>query len=91
MFEDEKKARMGVIECVKHELIESFNVLYERESEFVAQFKFTLLLMPNGPMRITASHFDPALYQSEHSIEDEELKVSYSDLGCVAIVRRSAT
>ena len=76
MFEDEKKARMGVIECVKHDLIESFNVLYERENEFVAQFKYTLLLMPNGPMRITGMPFDPNLYQTEHSIEDEELKVS---------------
>ena len=33
MFEDEKKARMGVVECVKHQLVEPFNVLYERESE----------------------------------------------------------
>ena len=44
-FEDEKKAKMGIVECVKHSLIEPFNVLYEREGEFVAQFKFTLLLL----------------------------------------------
>jgi len=30
-FEDEKKAKMGIVECVKHSLIEPFNVLYERE------------------------------------------------------------
>ena len=31
MFEDEKKARMGVVECVKHDLVEPFTVLWERE------------------------------------------------------------
>lgn len=33
-FEDEKKAKMGVVECVKHELLEPYNVLYEREGKF---------------------------------------------------------
>lgn len=73
-FEDEKKAKMGIVECVKHSLIEPFNVLYEREGEFVAQFKFTLLLMPNGPMKITGLTFDESLYESENSVTDEEMK-----------------
>ena len=51
--EEEKKARMGVVECVKHQVLQPFNVLYEKEGSFVAQFKFTVLLMPNGPMKIT--------------------------------------
>lgn len=34
MFEDEKKAKMGVLECVKHDLVEPFNVLYERDGTF---------------------------------------------------------
>lgn len=74
MFEDEKKAKMGVVECVKHDLVEPFNVLYEREGECVAQFKFTVLLMPNGPMKITGLPFDADCYQSENAVEDEELK-----------------
>merc|ERR1711879_140695 len=45
---DEKKAKMGVVECVKHDLMQPFNVLFEREGEFVAQYKQTVLLMPNG-------------------------------------------
>lgn len=77
-FEDEKKAKMGIVECVKHALIEPFTVLYEREGEFVAQFKFTLLLMPNGPMKITGLQFDEAFYSSEHTIEDEEIKALLS-------------
>lgn len=44
--------------------------------EFVAQFKFTVLLMANGPLRITNSLFEPELYKSEHEVEDPELKVN---------------
>ena len=35
------------------QVLQPFNVLYEKEGNFVAQFKFTVLLMPNGPMKIT--------------------------------------
>lgn len=73
-FEDEKKARMGVVECVNHGLVQPLPVFIEKESEFIAQFKFTLLLMPNGPMRITGLPVDVATYKSEHSITDEEIK-----------------
>ena len=33
--DDEKKARMGVVECVTHKLIEPFQVLYEKEGRDV--------------------------------------------------------
>ena len=36
-FEDEKKARMGVVECVKHGLCDPYPVIFEREGEIVAQ------------------------------------------------------
>ncbi|NXQ58597.1 PA2G4 protein, partial [Anthoscopus minutus] len=42
--------------------------------EFVAQFKFTVLLMPNGPMRITSGPFEPELYKSDLEVQDGELK-----------------
>lgn len=32
-FEDEVKARMGVVECAKHELVQPFSVLHEKEGE----------------------------------------------------------
>jgi hypothetical protein len=43
--------------------------------EFVAHFKFTVLLKPDGPCMITGLPFKPELYQSEHTISDTELKV----------------
>lgn len=33
--ENETKAKMGVVECVTHKLIEPFQVLYEKEGEWV--------------------------------------------------------
>uniref|UniRef100_A0A6Q2X3K9 Peptidase M24 domain-containing protein n=1 Tax=Esox lucius TaxID=8010 RepID=A0A6Q2X3K9_ESOLU len=73
-FEDEAKARLGVVECAKHELLQPFSVLNEKEGEFVAQFKFTVLLMANGPHRITCGPFEPELYRSEHEVQDAELR-----------------
>merc|ERR1712241_1019876 len=73
-MDDEKKARMGVHECVTHKLIDPFQVLFDKEGAYVAQYKFTVLLMPNGPHKITGLPFDESLYKSEHSIEDAEIQ-----------------
>ncbi|KAM3622274.1 uncharacterized protein V6R79_022471 [Siganus canaliculatus] len=73
-FEDEAKTRLGVVECAKHELVQPFSVLHEKEGECVAQFKFTVLLMANGPHRITNGPFEPECYKSEHEVTDPELK-----------------
>ena len=37
-MEDEKKARMGVVECVHHRLIEPFQVLFDKEGEIKTIF-----------------------------------------------------
>ena len=56
---------MGVVECAKHELLTSYPVLYEKDGEFVAQIKYTVLLMPNGPLRFVCSEF----FRPESAIE----------------------
>lgn len=43
--------------------------------EVVAQFKYTVILMPNGPLKITGLPVESEMYESEYSVEDEELKV----------------
>jgi len=73
-FEDEKKARLGVIECAKHDLMEPYPVYYEKDNEFVAEFKFTALLMPNGTMKITGIPFEIDNYQTDNQITDESIK-----------------
>ena len=45
--------------------------------EYVAQFKFTIILMPNGPLKITSPPFENSIYQSEYSVTDEKLKVNF--------------
>lgn len=73
-FEEETKARMGVVECVSHKMIDPFQVLYEKPSECVAQFKHTVLLMPNGINLVTGIPFEEDVYVSEHSVTDEKIK-----------------
>lgn len=71
---NEQQARLGVIECVKHRLLEPYSVLYDKEGEFIAQFKFTVLLMPSGSHKIAGLPLDLSLFESEHSVNDESLK-----------------
>merc|ERR1712066_968870 len=52
-IEDEQVARVGVSEAKRHELLDEYPVLKEKEREIVAQFKFTTLLLPGGSKRIT--------------------------------------
>lgn len=57
-----------------------YSLSYFFEGEFVAQFKFTVLLMPNGPLRITQAPVDVSGYESEKKIEDKDMLVSYLSL-----------
>lgn len=72
-FDDEVKAKMGLKECVNHKLIEPFPVLHEKDGELVAQFKFTVLLMPTRSHKITGLPVDMGMYKTEHKIEDESI------------------
>lgn len=73
-FEEEAKAKMGVHECVTHKLVEPFQVLYEKHNEIVAQFKNTVLILPNGLTVVTGCPFDVTCFDSEYSVQDEEMK-----------------
>lgn len=52
-FADQKRARLGITELVKHQLVDGFPVLYEKPGEYVAQFKFTALITPTQTMKLT--------------------------------------
>lgn len=75
-FDDEVKTKMGIGECERHNLMKPFPVLYEKDGEYVAQMKATILLMPNGLLRVTGlPNFDPkSLYESEYKIEDAKIQ-----------------
>jgi curved DNA binding protein len=71
---DEKAWRMGVVECVKHDLFIEYPVLYEKPEEFVAQYKFTCLMLPSGNTARITSGGPVEWAKSELSLEDEGLK-----------------
>merc|ERR1712153_234017 len=73
-FKDEKQARLGVTECVNREVVDAFKVLWEKDGEFVAQFKILCLVMPNGNIRGSVHGFDASTVKSEFSLEGDEFK-----------------
>ena len=42
------QAKLGMKECVQHDLLQPYPVLWEKEGDYVAHVKFTVLVMPNG-------------------------------------------
>nr|CAG8462797.1 10437_t:CDS:2 [Entrophospora candida] len=72
-LEDEKKARMGILECSNHSLVTPYEVYQDKEGDFVAQFFNTVLLTKNGSIKITNTLFNPEAVKSDKKIESEEI------------------
>merc|ERR1719150_515954 len=75
-IEDEQVARIGVSESKRHELLEEYPVLREKDGQFIAQFKFTVLLLPGGTKKITGLALGDLEKQvaSSCAVQDEEMK-----------------
>ncbi|CAK0802090.1 unnamed protein product [Prorocentrum cordatum] len=58
----------------RHELLDEYPVLKEKDGQFVAQFKFTLLLLPGGTKKITGLALGEKNVASQLSVQDEDLK-----------------
>ncbi|XP_047321492.1 ERBB-3 BINDING PROTEIN 1-like [Impatiens glandulifera] len=69
---EEKRARLGLVECVNHDLLQPYPVLHEKPGDFVAHIKFTVLLMPNGSDRVTSRPIQEL--QPTKTIDDPEIK-----------------
>eukprot|EP01120_Amphizonella_sp_Union-15-10_P004943 TRINITY_DN156_c0_g3_i4.p1 TRINITY_DN156_c0_g3~~TRINITY_DN156_c0_g3_i4.p1 ORF type:complete len:377 (+),score=65.77 TRINITY_DN156_c0_g3_i4:113-1243(+) len=67
---DDKRAKLGLRECVTHNLLTPYPVLFEKEGEFVAQFKFTVLVLPNNTWKLT--NFPPPFVSSQFSVDGNE-------------------
>jgi hypothetical protein len=64
-------ARLGIVECHKHQLIEPFIVLYEKSGEYVAQFKFTALILSTDTIKLT--DYELPYIHSDKSLTDPNL------------------
>jgi len=73
-IEDPSVARVGVSEARRHELLEEYPVYREKEGQFVAKFKFTLLLLPGGTKKITGLPLQEGQVKSTMEVKDEDLK-----------------
>jgi len=51
--------------------MDDYPVVYEQDGEFVAQFKFTVLLLPNSIQKLNA--FNLPFVQSEYNITEPAL------------------
>ncbi|BEI97925.1 hypothetical protein CcaverHIS631_0302240 [Cutaneotrichosporon cavernicola] len=75
-LEDEKRARMGVQEAVAHGLLKPYEVTQTPSGSIVAQFFFTLALMPAGPLLLSPvpTWYSADKVKSAKGVKDEELK-----------------
>ncbi|KAI9307274.1 peptidase M24, structural domain-containing protein [Cunninghamella echinulata] len=72
-LEDEKRARMGILECAKHQTVLPYDIVYERDDAVVAQFLTTVLVTKNGNVLVADPRFDASLIKSDKSVKDEEI------------------
>ncbi|CAM9244193.1 unnamed protein product [Sphacelaria rigidula] len=70
-LDDEKQARLGVVECASHELLTSYPVMFAHRGDTVAHFKCTVLLLASGTSKITGIEFIPASFSSDKSVDAE--------------------
>lgn len=70
-LKDATAARVGVAECINHDMLHIYPVLTEKSGEFVAQFKATVALLPSGSLVLNETPFEAELYESATKIEDK--------------------
>jgi len=49
-FDDEITTKLGIKECTEHDLLHHYPVLTEKSGEYVAHFKYTVLILGTSTM-----------------------------------------
>lgn len=70
-FEDERNAKLGVRECVEHDLVQPYQVLYERNGSLICHVKFTILLLPGGTAKVTGLTLPEGAFVSDKTLDEE--------------------
>jgi len=68
--EDIKITKVGLVELTKHNLVKGYPVITEIEGEYVAQSKFTVLVLPQSTIRLTRTMEKPTT-NSKYNIESD--------------------
>eukprot|EP01114_Cavostelium_apophysatum_P023720 TRINITY_DN902_c0_g1_i1.p1 TRINITY_DN902_c0_g1~~TRINITY_DN902_c0_g1_i1.p1 ORF type:complete len:402 (+),score=141.62 TRINITY_DN902_c0_g1_i1:117-1322(+) len=67
---DEKRGKLGITELAKHDLVYPLPVLFEKPGEFVAQFKFTVIILSTGTLRLNSQPLP--FVSSEYKVTDPD-------------------
>ena len=70
-FKDPITARIGIKECLEHELLVPYYALTEKVGTFVAQFKFTVMITKGKTTALTGLPLDEAQFKTENELKDE--------------------
>jgi methionine aminopeptidase len=70
-FEDELSAKLGVKECLQHDLLVPYPVMADKPGSFVAAFKTTVMITKGKTTALTGIAIDDSHFKTEHSIKDE--------------------
>jgi len=69
-FEDTTAAKVGVKECLEHDLLLPYPVLKEKEGEVVAQFKTTVAVLPRSTVVLAGGvPFDEGRFDTENTLQ----------------------
>lgn len=73
-FEDSTAAKVGVKECIAHDLLTAYPVLVEKPGEIVAQFKCTIAILPRSTVVLAGDiPFPKERFETEKKVNDVEL------------------
>lgn len=74
-FEDATMAKIGVKECLEHDLLTEYPVLEEKSGETVAQFKGTVAVLSTGVSVLCGmpKPVDGDVFKSEHKVESQSI------------------
>jgi len=73
-LDDERTAKMGVIECVRGNLLRQFEVLGDKDGEIISRIYITAAVTKNGIIKLAAPEpLDLTKVTSDKKIEDKEI------------------
>ncbi|KAI4169848.1 MAG: hypothetical protein LQ343_005397 [Gyalolechia ehrenbergii] len=73
-LDDERAAKVGVVECVRSNVLRQYEVVTDKDSAPVARLLTTIAITKNGLIRLTASPpLDVSRYKTDKKITDEQI------------------
>jgi len=73
-FDEPTKGKMGLKECLSHSVVYGFEPLHEKPDALVAHFVLTIMLMPQGPLKLTSYPWDQSSVKSDKQVINSEIE-----------------